>query len=190
MAHRMRNSIVAVLALVASFALFLPSAAQAFTFDLYETLDNTANGTPCEGCPAQILPEDVIDGWLILMESGDPTSLTDQANQSLWSDAVHFFEERVDEEFVQYIQIFSDGCRSGTEGDVSCFPSYSTVISGPYAFILETDTPTVYTAGVNVYNIYSDAPETQVPEPSALLLLGSGLAGLALWGRKHFLAKN
>jgi PEP-CTERM motif len=181
MAHQMRNTIVFALALVASMALFLPSAAQAFTFDLYETIENTADGTPCEYCPAQLLPENVVDGWVILMESsGDPT------DQSLWSDAVHFFDytDEIEEVTLQYIQILSDGCRSGDEGDVSCFPSYADVTSGLYAFILETDTPTVYDAG-NIYNIYSDGPdETQVPEPSALLLLGSGLAGLALWGRK------
>jgi hypothetical protein len=30
-----------------------------------------------------------------------------------------------------------------------------------------------------------DAETNKVPEPSSLLLLGSGLLGLAFWGRKH-----
>lgn len=35
-------------------------------------------------------------------------------------------------------------------------------------------------------NTTSNCGSTQVPEPSTLLLLGSGLLGLGLWGRKRF----
>jgi hypothetical protein len=155
-----------------------------FTFDLYETTDNTATGPACEACLPTGLPGVPTFGWVILMESGDPTNTIDQANTLLWGDAVHIFTVHE----LPAIQIFSDGCTAGIDsGDVSCFPTYAEVISAPsHAFISETAPPTVYvdTLG-NQYSIFSDAPEAAaVAEPGSLLLLGSGLAGLGAFARR------
>jgi len=171
--------------LLFSLTLFLlAGTAQAFTFDVYETTDNTAAGPACENCPFQLLfpNSENLRGWVILMESGDPTNPIDQANTLLWGDAVHIFGGTE----LPGIRIFSDGCTSGIEGDITCFPTYATVTSGNNMFVLETAPPTVVNwFNENTYNVFSDAPETAaVAEPGSLLLLGSGLAGLGAFARR------
>ena len=174
--------------LLFSLTLFLlAGTAQANTFNLYETTGNTstitATSTACEACPIQ-LPgfAESIPGWAILMESGDPTNPIDQANTLLWGDAVRIHGGGE----VPAIQIFSDGCDTGIEGDMTCFPTYPAVISMANMFVLETAPPTVVNwFNENTYNVFSDAPETAaVAEPGSLLLLGSGLAGLGAFARR------
>ena len=116
------------------------------------------------------------------MESGDPTNPIDQANTLLWGDAVRIFGGGE----LPGIQIFSDGCDTGIEGDMTCFPTDPAVISMANMFVLETAPPTVVTwLDGNTFNVFSDAPETAaVAEPGSLLLLGSGLTGLGAFARR------
>src|SRR5437660_9148472 len=170
--------------LLFSLTLFLPAGtAQADTFNLYETTDNTPTGPACENCPIQLLTfAENLRGWVILMESGDPTNPIDQANTTLWGDAVRIHGGGE----VPAIQIFSDGCDTGIEGDMTCFPTYPAVISMANMFVLETAPPTVFTCFDGItFNVFSDAPETAaVAEPGSLLLLGSGMAGLGAFARR------
>lgn len=178
---------VLVSVLVGAMLLFGAVAAQAFTFDIYETLQNTPTGTPCEICSILSLPETVFGGYVILLESASGSL----ANQSTWSDVL-IFGNTSSNGILQgsqgfdatLIQLLSDGCASGTEGDRSCFPSAALVQSFPNAVRVETAPPTIYDAG-NIYRIFSDAPEGQVPQPMALVLLGFGLATVGAIARRR-----
>jgi len=180
---------ITVALVVMSVALFVPGIAGAFTMNLYETLENTPSGTACEICSILTLPALVQGGYVILFENASG-SLTDATT---WSDVVIFGTNSTagilqgdNTSTAPYVQLLSDGCASGVDGDISCFPSVALVTSLPHATLVETAPPTVYSPLLNTYNIYSDTEATGVPEPGSLLLLGSGLVGLGLWGRNRF----
>jgi hypothetical protein len=171
--------------LVSAALLFGAVAAQAFTLDIYETLQNTPTGTACEICSVLPLPTTVSGGYVIVLEN----ALGSIANQSTWSDVLIFGTTAVDgilqgSSFATFAQLLSDGCASGTEGDRSCFPSAALVQTFSNAVIVETAPPTIYQAGDNIYRIFSDAPEAQVPQPMALVLLGFGLATVGALARR------
>ena len=180
------------IALVAGIVLLVGAgqAGAAFTFDLFETVENTATGTPCDVCSVLELPEAVQGGYVILFET-DAGTLEDPTT---WSDVVVFGNEVVNgilhasDATVGQVQLLSEGCQSGQAGDVSCFPSLDQILSVPFATLVETDPPpTVYFASPNTYNIWSEGPDGSVPEPAVVMLLGAGLAGLSLiaWRRRR-----
>ena len=153
-----------------TLALAVPCTADptsgAITCNLYETLSGDQGDTPSEITDPILLPSAVGLGVVIVMEGGNPNDPTDQQNRALWSDALLFaFADNF-----YTVTLFSDGCNTGIENDVSCFPNPFGVSN---AFLLEAATmPTVYISGLNTYNIFSDPPETTVPEPATLALLG------------------
>ena len=61
-----------IILMLMSLALFVPGIAQAFSFDLYETLENTPSGTACEICTILTLPEQVYNGYIVLLDPSGP----------------------------------------------------------------------------------------------------------------------
>jgi hypothetical protein len=134
------------------------------TFDL--------QGNPTEIGPRIQLPQPVgIGAALILEPNGNP------ADQTTWSDELIF----TDVQDVFFVQLVSNGCNSGNEGDVSCFVAFDHFIFED-ANGFAVDGPQ-FGPAANIYRVFSDG---EVPEPTSLLLLGAAFAGIgfARRGRK------
>ena len=173
-----------------------PSAPSAI--DLYERTVNAAGqGTPTETGPMVPLPNAGNAGYTVLMDCGDPLSLTDRANVDNWSDVLVFPD--IGGGRATTVQLLS---RSAV------FPSYATVTSTSNFFLLELQSGTgsddadvtVYVGGTNNYFVHSaarnggacpiPAPPAQVPEGDTLLLVGTGLAGLAGYASLRWRARR
>ena len=151
-----------------------------FSFTIHEGID-------------YILPELVVPGDLVLCEgSGAPRLNCGGANPGQ-SDIVHFFTVGGVSHVIEYTPLREMG--DGDPNDV-LWPFGSDAfgnainLTNPVVFN-ETvneggDEIFIYRAAGNVYTIYSD--EAPIPEPSTLLLLGSGLLGVAAKVRRRFLS--
>ena len=77
------------------------------------------------------------------------------------------------------MQLVSNGCNTGIEGDLSCFLPNS---NPGFAIFEDASGLAIFDTGGNIYRVHSDG---DVPEPTTLALLGVALAGLGFTRRKR-----
>lgn len=146
----------------------------AFTFDIFDGSN-----------PLGIF---VVPGDVVVFETPNGSA----SNPATWSDLVRFqnLPGATQSTAVQF---------SDLENGLPPFtlsPNFQTVVEIQTGTGTEADI-TTYTAGTATYRIHSDAanPEIQpepsgdIPEPATLLLLGGGLAAVAIFGRRRFISQ-
>jgi hypothetical protein len=147
-----------------------PPAVGGFTCNVYPSL---ADGTPSEVSDIFKLFDVVSAGFIVLLES--PTA--DPQDVSQWSDVLELIDNG--DENATTARLMSNGC--------NCFPTFDTVSNYPSGFLVENQSGsgddfvdfTVFTGGLNTFNIYSGSPVNDVPEPATVALMGGGLSLLA-----------
>ena len=176
-------------------------SAPAFTFSFYErTTNQPGTGSRTETGPVVTLPNAVGSGYVVLMDCGNPNVTADRNNVDNWSDVLHFIDSG--EGLGTTAQLLSAG---------GAMPSLATVQANPNLFMQEIQTGTgdddidntVFTSAgqpPNIYNIHSaarngapcgvPAPPAQVPEGDTLMLVGTGLAGLAGYAALRWRARR
>ncbi len=113
------------------------------------------------------LPEAAFPGSNILILEPGTTDATNRAN---WSDMVVFTNTTV--------QLLFDGCNTGIDGDVSCFPTTFGLALAETPPITTFDTANGIRIHYRIHEDTGDAADT--PEPNTMGLVCCGL-GLVVW---------
>jgi len=138
--------------------------------DLYETVNGEPGGAPSEIGPVIQLIPGLGTGAVLILEPGGSVG-----DSTTWSDELIFAFDAITGNVT--VQLLSDGCGSGIEGDVSCFVETST-------FRFEDANGFAQyggdASGPNIYRVHSDGDVAAVPEPGSLALLALSLGAAAL----------
>ncbi len=130
--------------------------------DLYETVDGNPGSAPSEIGPVIQLTPGLGLGAVLILEPGGNVN-----DRKTWSDELIFALDNFTGNVT--VQLLSDGCGSGIEGDVSCFVAPGTFVFEDASGFAQYGGGNV---GPNIYRVHSDG---EAPEPGTLALLGLGL---------------
>src|SRR5437899_5560086 len=123
--------------------------------NLYETVNGEPDGAPSEIGPViQLIPE-LGTGAVLILEPGGSVG-----DSTTWSDELIFAFDAITGNVT--VQLVSDGCGSGIEGDVSCFVEISTFRFEDAIGFAQYGGDA---SGPNIYRVHIDVVVVSVPVP-------------------------